>query len=189
MAKLSKSQQNSMMLDPNRAKISKNMSYLPGAPGSTGENNNPMNVMDFGKQSASMSGVSQHPYGDTGNVYPQMGADAINPMVVPNSGLQQSFPVAGRGQNQMPYGMQPQPDVGNMSPIPDGMESSRLMSEIPKGLPSGPMGYMGLPATPGSVPPNMPGTSGPPLMPSNPSGMVPGSTPQKINQKKKGGKK
>ena len=35
MAKLSKSQQNSIMLDPNRAKISKNMSYLPGAPGSS----------------------------------------------------------------------------------------------------------------------------------------------------------
>jgi hypothetical protein len=48
-----------------------------------------------------------------------------------------------------------------------------------------------MPAIPGGMPSDMPGTSGPQLMPGMPgeAGMIPGSTPQKVNQKKKRGKK
>ena len=49
------------------------------------------------------------------------------------------------------------------------------------------MGLIGGPPIPASVPGDVPGTMGPPLMPGQQS-IVPGSTPQKIG-KKKGGKK
>ena len=59
-----------------------------------------------------------------------------------------------------------------------------------KGLPGGAMGLQGMPAVPGGLPGDMPGTSGVPLMQGSPSAeMTPGSTPQKVGQKKKGGKK
>ncbi len=52
------------------------------------------------------------------------------------------------------------------------------------------MGLQGMPAVPGALPGDMGGTTGMPLMKGYQSAeMVPGSTPQKINQKKKGGKK
>jgi len=175
----SKAQQNAMALDPQRQMIAKNMAVLPGGP----ENNNPMNVTD--NNSPPIQGTSI--YGDYAQAYPQMGTGVVNPMMVKNSGLQQNFPM-GQGRNQQPYGMQMQPDTNGNSPMADMMESSRLSMNAQKGVPLGNMGYQGLPAVPGSLPSDMQGTNGPPLMPGNP-GMVPGSTPQKVGQKKKGGKK
>ena len=176
----SKSQENAMALDPQRQMIAKNMSVLPGGP----QNNNPMNVTD----NASPAIQSTSIYGDYAQNYPQMGTGIINPMATGPSGLQQNYPV-GRGKNAMaPYGMQQQPDMNGNSPMSDMMESSRLSMNAQQGVPLGMMGYQGMPAVPGSIPSDMPGTSGPPLMPGNP-GMVPGSTPQKVGQKKKGGKK
>lgn len=193
MAKRTKAQENALMLDPNRAKIAKNMAVLPGGPGQLGENNNPMNVTSIGPQSASMeNGISRHPYGDTGANYRQMGADIVNPMMVQNSGLPQNFPVGGRGfQAQTPYGMQNQPDTKGAAPVTDMMEASRYnMSPMMQDKPQSAMGLTGLPAqpAPGAFPSQMPGTNGPGFLPTEGSGMVPGSTPQKIT-KKKGGKK
>jgi hypothetical protein len=96
----------------------------------------------------------------------------------------------GQGKNgQVPYGMQQQPDTSGSGPNTDMMESMRLAQYADNAkLPGGAMGLQGMPAIPGGVPGDMPGSSGPPLMPGN-GGMVPGSTPQKTGQKKKGGKK
>ena len=152
---------NANILDPNRFKIAKNMSVIPGGP----QNNNPMNVTD----NASPPIQSTSIYVDYGQNYAQMGSGMLNPEFVQNSGLQQNFPL-GRGANSMePYGMQSQPDTAGVSMAPDGMESGRLAQEAQmRGLPGvGAMGMQGMPATPapGAFPGAMPGTSGPQLMP------------------------
>ena len=168
-----------MLLDPNRAKIARQNAVLPGGP----ENNNPMNVTNIADPIVNADSI----YGDYKQQYPQMGAGVINPMNVGPSGLQQNFPRAGRGKNEVPYGMQQQPDASGRSPVWDAMEGSRLPERAQKGLPTSPMGLIGGPPIPASVPGDVPGTMGPPLMPGMQS-IVPGSTPQKIG-KKKGGKK
>jgi hypothetical protein len=152
---------NANMLDPNRFKIAKSMAVIPGGP----ENNNPMNVTD----NASPPIQSQSIYGDFAQQYPQMGSGVLNPMMIPNSGLQQNFPL-GQGNNGIPFGMQQQPDTSGVSMAPDGMESGRQALEAQqRGLFGGPMGLMGQPAVPGGMPGNMPGTSGPPMMQGMPS--------------------
>ena len=178
MAK-SKSQQNSMALDPQRQMIAKNMAVLPGGP----ENNNPIPV----EQSVGTPVKAASIYGDYAQNYPQMGTAMVNPINVGPSGLQQNFPVM-RGKNgQTPYGLQQQPDMSPKSSMPDVMESTRLTMGIQDGLPKGAMGYQGMPAVPGGIPGQMPGMGGQ-MLPTLDS-MVPGSTPQKTGQKKKGGKK
>ena len=178
---MNKKEQNSRALDPMRHQIAKNMSVMPGGP----QNNNPMNVTD----NASPPIQAKSIYGDFDQNYPQMGTSMINPMAVGPSGLQQNMPMM-RGKNaEAPYGMQQQPDASGKSPMSDMMEASRLGMNIQKGLPQGFMGYQGMPAMqiPGAVPGEMNGSSGA-MLPTLDS-MVPGSTPQKTGQKKKGGKK
>ena len=178
MAK-SKAQQNSMALDPQRQMIAKNMSVMPGGP----QNNNPMNVTDNASPPINATSI----YGDYAQSYPQMGTSMINPMQVGPSGLQQNFPMM-RGKNaQSPYGLQQQPDTRPTVPTTDVMESTRLGMQVQEGLPRGAMGYQGMPAVPGGIPGQMPGMGGQ-MLPTLDS-MVPGSTPQKTGQKKKGGKK
>ena len=180
MAK-SKAQQNSMLLDPQRQMIAKQNAVLPGGP----ENNNPMNVTDFAAPPVQGTSI----YGDYKQQYPQMGTGMLNPMAIGPSGLQQNFPT-GRGKNSVsPYGLQQQPNTAGNAPITDMMESSRVGGEVNKrGLPANAMGFAGAGPIPASINPQMSG-SGPMLMQGNPSAeMVPGSTPQKIGQKKKGGK-
>ena len=179
MAKRTKSQENAMMLDPNRAKIAKQNAVLPGGP----QNNNPMNVTSIADSPISAESI----YGDYRQQYPQMGAVGINPQGVAPSGLQQNFPRGSFGFNEQPYGTQQQPDASGNSPAWDYMEGSRLANYgKAQKLNTAPMGLIGGPSIPGSLPGDMGGTSGPPLMPGNQS-IVPGSTPQKIG--KKGGKK
>ena len=181
MAK-SKAQENALLLDPTRQKIAKSMSVVPGGP----ENNNPMNVTDISTPAIQSTSI----YGDYGQNYAQMGNAVINPMAIQPSGLQQNFP-AGRGANAYaPYGMQPQPDTSAVAPVTDQMESSRIAGEVnARGLPNNAMGLAGMGPLPAAVDPAFPG-NGPQLMQGNPSAeMVPGATPQKIGQKKKGGKK
>ena len=178
---MNKKEQNSRALDPMRHQIAKNMSVVPGGP----QNNNPMNVTD----NASPAIQAKSIYGDFDQNYPQMGTGMINPMAVGPSGLQQNMPMM-RGKNaQAPYGMQQQPDASGKSPMSDMMEASRLGMNIQEGLPQGFMGYQGMPAMqiPGAIPGEMNGSSGA-MLPTLDS-MVPGSTPQKTGQKKKGGKK
>jgi hypothetical protein len=158
---MNKKEENARMLDPMRFKVTKNMPYVQGGP----DNNNPMNVTD------NASPMIQAPsiYGDFQQNYAQMGTGMVNPLNVPNSGLQQNFPV-GQRNNGMPFGMQQQPDMAGVSPATDGMEAGRQAQEAQqRGLYAGPMGMMGQPAVPGGMPGNMPGTSGPPMMQGMPS--------------------
>ena len=188
-------QSNANMLDPNRFKIAKNMAVIPGGP----ENNNPMNVTD----NASPPIQSPSIYGDFAQQYPQMGSGVLNPMMVPNSGLQQNFPL-GQKNNGVPFGMQQQPDTAGVSMAPDGMESGRLAENGQRlGLPGiGALGIQGMPAqpAPGAFPGAFPGSNGPPMMQGMPSAeqaaggmaprnsmnpMTPGSTKTVIKKKGK----
>ena len=176
-------QDNARMLDPNRFKIAKQNAVIPGGP----ENNNPMNVTDNASPPITAASI----YGDYSQNYAQMGTGVVNPMFTQSSGLQQNFPM-GQRLNAQPFNMQQQPDASGNSPMTDQMESSRLAQyAMQRGLPPSAMGLTGMPAIPGGMPSDMPGTSGPPLMPGMPgeAGMIPGSTPQKVNQKKKRGNK
>jgi hypothetical protein len=158
---MNKKEENARMLDPMRFKVTKNMPYVQGGP----DNNNPMNVTD----NASPQIQSASIYGDFQQNYAQMGTGMVNPLNVPNSGLQQNFPV-GQRNNGMPFGMQQQPDMAGVSPATDGMEAGRqAQAAQQRGLYAGPMGMMGQPAVPGGMPGNMPGTSGPPMMQGMPS--------------------
>ena len=185
MAK-SKAQQNAMMLDPQRQMIAKQNAVLPGGP----ENNNPMNVTDIATPPINGTSI----YGDYAQQYPQMGTGMVNPINVSPSELMRKFGAnfpAGRGQNAMaPYGLQQQPDTSANAPVTDGMESNRIAGEVSgRGLPANAMGFAGMGPLPATIDPAFSG-SGPMLMQGYPSAeMVPGSTPQKIGQKKKGGKK
>ena len=177
-------EQNAMMLDPNRFKIAKNMTTMPGGP----MNNNPMNVTGIGGQSSSLSGVNQYPYGDSGMAAPpQLGADVLNPFGVQNSGIGSG--VMGQKLNgQIPFGYQNQPSPNAEEP----MEGMRLgMEAANRGLNSsqfmGPVGSGAM--MPGALDPTIPG-GGTPLgmMPTSASvdagQMVPGSTPTKKGQKR-----
>ena len=177
---------NAMQLDPNRFKIAQNMAVMPGGP----MNNNPMNVTSIDNQAGSLDGVNQFPYGDSGLANaPQMGANILNPMQIQNSGLPQTAPM-GQGMNAaQPYNMQQQPTPNAEEP----MEGMRLGQEaMQRGLQTsqfmGPVGSAAL--MPGALDPQIPG-GGAPLgaMPTTQmvdnGGMVPGSTPQKIQKKGK----
>lgn len=178
------------LMGKNETKLSMNIQAVPGADQKNNVLNNPDIAASFNKQLASMDGASPFPYSDMRQPMTQMGA-LIDPTDVPRSKLQQNTPVSMRGlQKGQPFNMPVpgQPDISGRSPQADMMQSGLYSQRIPEGLPKGPMGLQGMPALPGSVNPAMPGTSGPPLMPGD-GGIVPGSTPQKIGQKKKGGKK
>ena len=152
---------NARVLDPNRFRVAMNMPVFPGGP----QNNNPMNVTDNASPPIQAASI----YGDYKQNYPQMGSAAVNPMMVQNSGLQQNFPM-GQRLNRVPFGMQQQPDTAGVSPVPDGMESTRLATAAQqKQLPAGPMGLRGVPAIPGGIPGNAPGVDGPGLMQGMPS--------------------
>ena len=175
------------LLDPNRERIAHQNAVIPGGP----QNNNPMNVTD----NASPAIQSQSIYGDYAQNYAQMGTGMVNPMGVGPSGLQQNFPL-GQRMNGVPYNMQQQPDTSGVSMAPDGMESGRLAQEVQqRGGFAGAMGYQDMPAIPGGIPGNAPGTNGPQLMPGMPSAemaaqgsmgpMTPGATKTTIKKKGK----
>ena len=190
---MNKKEENARMLDPMRFKVTKNMPYVQGGP----DNNNPMNVTDNSSPSIQSASI----YGDYQQNYGQMGTGAVNPINVPNSGLQQSFPI-GQRLNAQPFNRQNQPDISGVSMAPDGMEAGRLAQNIQKfGLNAGPMGLTGMPAqpAPGAFPGVFPGSSGPPMMQGMQSAeqapgvmkaqnsmnpMTPGSTPTKIKKKR-----
>ena len=190
---MSQKEDNARMLDPNRFRIAQQNAVIPGGP----QNNNPMNVTDNASPAIQATSI----YGDYSQNYAQMGSGAVNPMMIQPSGLQQNFPM-GRGQNNIPFGMQQQPDTSGVSMAPDGMESGRLAGEAQKfGLNPGPMGMTGMPTqpAPGAFPAAFPASNGQPLMqgmqsaeqatggmqPQNSMNpMTPGSTPTKIKKKR-----
>jgi len=181
--------ENHKMMDPRMGMIAQQNAVMPGGP----QNNNPMNVTN---NSDNQLVTSKSIYNDFDQNYAQMGTGVINPEGVTPSNLLKNVgqrAVVGQKNNaQTPFNLQQQPDASGNSPFTDQMESSRLAQyAMDRGMPPSPMGLTGMPAIPGGLPSDMPGTSGPQLMPGVPgeAGMIPGSTPQKINQKKKGGKK
>ena len=171
-------------MEPERFKLAKNMTTVPGGP----MNNNPMNVTSVGAQPGSMSGENKFPYGDSGlKDDPRMGANILNPMGVQNSGLPQNMPL-GRGINsQAPYGMQQQPGPNAEEP----MEGMRLGQDaMNRGLTSSQfMGITGSAALmPGALDPTIPGGGAPlgSMMTTQQvvgGEMIPGSTPQKKGKK------
>lgn len=169
------------VMDPNRFKIAKNMSVMPGGP----QNNNPMNVTDISSPPIQSHSI----YGDHSQSYPQMGDGMVNPQNVPNSGLPQAATMGQLLNGQIPFNMQQQPGVNAEEP----MEGMRLGEEASRrGLNASPfMGAIGSQALmPGALDPSMPGTGSPlgalPTTQQVVGGeMVPGSTPQKIQKKGK----
>lgn len=152
--KRTKTQKNSLLLDPNREKIAKSNAVLPGGP----SNNNPMNVTSIEDVRVTADSI----YGDYRQDYNQMGTQIINPQNVKPSGLQESFPMTKVGLNREPYGTQKQPPQEGHIPAWESMEATRLQSYgKAKKLPSGPMGLIGGPPIPAALPGDLPGTTGP----------------------------
>ena len=182
---MAKKERASKMLT-NQFKIAQQNAVIPGGP--PNQQGNPMNVTSIGQQSASPDGISRHPYGDTGNKYPQMGADVLNPVMVGRSNLPQNAPV-GVGKNQHQFGLQNQPTPISEEPL----EGLRLGTEaMNRGLISsqfmGPTGSAAI--MPGAFDPKLPGNGAPlgnlPTTQQVVGGeMIPGSTPQKIQKKGK----
>jgi len=165
---LSKAQQNSINLDPKRAMLSMNMSVTPGDP--TTQNNNPDNVVSFGRQ---LSAMPQGPNGETVNKFPyqdkglvnatQLGA--VDPTMIGRSQVPTSMPL-GRGyQGNTPFGA-----VNTLQAPADYMAAVGINSHPSMmGKPQSAMGLTGQPA----------------MMP-DPMAMVPGSTKTTIPKKNKG---
>jgi len=179
------------MLGENESKIAMsgggmNVQPVPGADQKHNVLAHPGVVNSFYKERSSLDpdGGSTFLYGEK-----VPSAKTIDPSKVERSSLQQNHPVTTRGFNQRPFGATQvsQFDITTRSPATDGAESSRL-AEYGKArnLPTNAMGL----ATPGALPASFTPDfdAGPGFMPTE-GGMTPGATPQKIGQKKKGGKK
>ena len=177
---MDKRESNARMLDPDRFKIAKDMSYMPGGP----MMNNPMNVTNMSPQLGSMDGVNQYPYGDSGvEMDSRMGA--VGPSA--NSGKPQNL-VTGTGYNSAAaYNTQQQPSGAAQDP----MEGVRLGQDaMNRGLPANQfMGVIGQPTPLPGNPTMMQGSQT-----NSTLGLVgfqnldgiqpPGSTPTKISKKK-----
>ena len=177
---------NAVALDPNRFKMAKNMAVMPGGP----MNNNPMNVTGVGSQPGALSGVNEFPYGDSGLANDaRMGADILNPGMIPHSPVMNNTPM-GQGLNSTaPYGMQMQPSPASEEPL-EGVRLGETAQQ--RGLNTsqfmGPTGSAAL--MPGALDPTIPGGGTPlsamPTMQQVDGGeMIPGSTPTKIQKKGK----
>ncbi len=177
---------NAVQLDPNRFKIAQQNAVMPGGP----MNNNPMNITGVGAQPGALNGVNEFPYGDSGlQNDPRMGADVLNPSMVPHSPVMNNTPMGQRLNSAAPYGQQPQPSPA----FEEAGEGMRLGQEAQqRGLMTSEfMGVTGSQALmPGALDPTIPGGGSPlgamPTMQQVDGGqMVPGSTPQKIQKKGK----
>lgn len=175
---------NHSLMGPNfeLGKIVKSTAMIPGAPGGMGgDSNNPYPV----QQATSTPVNPTSLYGDLSlNNLTQVGTGILDPGKIERSPLYQHQPPGIVNNAGAQYGLQPQNISGD---IPAAMESGRL-AQIPsfKGMPVGPMGMTGQPAVPGSLPPNMPGTTGGPMMAN--LNMTPGTDPVKTGQRKKSNK-
>jgi hypothetical protein len=144
----SKVQQNSINLDPNREKISVNMSLTPGDPST--QMNNPDNVLNFGPQLSAMPQgpngltVNKFPYQDKGLVNAtQLGA--IDPAMVGRSQVPTSMPL-GRGyQGNTPFG------AVNTLQAPADYMAARGINTGP-GMADKPQSAMGLTGQPAMMP-------------------------------------
>tara|TARA_B100001559_G_scaffold140915_1_gene118367 strand:- start:137 stop:700 length:564 start_codon:yes stop_codon:yes gene_type:complete len=183
----SKIQQNSINLDPNREKLSVNMSVTPGDP--TTQMNNPMNVTSFGPQLSAMPGpdgrvVNEFPYGDKGlEMAQQLGTEFINPQAIPRSAVpNQGSAGIGKQRGTLALFAAPTPPV-------EMMQASRM--NMHPSMQDKPQSFMGLTGQPANVqtPPGFNAGQGTPLPTMDQyagMAMTPGATKQ--TKGKKGGK-
>ena len=165
---MNKKEENARNLDPDRFRLAKSMSHMPGGP----MNNNPMNVTGLGSQSGSFSGMNEFPYGDSGLENDgRMGANGVYPME--NSGQPQQYAMGQRLNSNAPYGLQNQPD----SRAEETFEGARMGMDVQKrGLNTSEyMGIIGLSAqpAPGGVVPTPQQTGNTLGLQGNPSAEVP----------------
>ena len=186
----SKVQQNSIALDPNREKLSINMSVTPGDP--TTQMNHPGNVTSFGPQLSAMPGpdgkvVNEFPYGDKGLMNAsQLGVDGleINPGYITRSQMpnQGSGTLRGHQRNTVALFAAPTPPV-------ELMQASRM--NMHPSMQDKPQSFMGLTGQPANVqtPPGFNAGQVTPLptMDQN-AGMAMTSGATKQTKGKKGGK-
>ena len=183
----SKIQQNSINLDPNREKLSINMSVTPGDP--TTQMNNPMNVTSFGPQLSAMPGpdgrvVNEFPYGDKGlEMAQQLGTEIINPQAIPRSAVPNQGS-AGIGKQRGTLALFAAP-----TPPAELMQASRM--NMHPSMQGKPQSFMGLTGQPANVqtPPGFNAGQGTPLPTMDQyagMAMTPGATKQTKGQK--GGK-
>jgi len=166
----SKVQQNSINLDPNRERLSMNMSLTPGDP--TTQMNNPDVPLSFGQQFSSMpqgpDGVSinKFTYQDKGLVNAtQLGS--VDPTRIDRSQVPTTMPL-GRGyQGNTPFGA-----VNTLQAPADYMAAVGINTG--PGMADKPQSAMGL--------------TGQPAMMPDPMAMVPGSTKTTIAKKGKSNK-
>ena len=141
--------QQAEIIDPNRFKMAKSMSVVPGGP----PNNNPMNAM-VGPDPSSFSGVNVNPYGDIGEAHPEaLGGVWANPV----SGYPQNQTQGQMLNAAIPYGMQMQPNSQQSEFMEGGYLGGVAME---KQLVPSLMGPIGLPPQGGEVPMQGPNTLG-----------------------------
>ena len=176
---MNKKESNARMLDPDRFKIAKDMSYMPGGP----MMNNPMNVTNVAPQLGSMDGVNQYPYGDSG-IERDSRMGAVGPSA--NSQKPQNM-VSGTGYNGQSYNTQQQTSGAAHEP----MVGVRLGQDaMNRGLPANQfMGVIGQPTPLPGNPTMMQGSQTNATLGlvgfQNLDGVQPpGSTPTKISKKK-----
>jgi hypothetical protein len=170
--------------------MSMQMSPIPGAPPGPGNmNGNPMNISSLGTQLPSMdpNGFQDSIYRDGKYQYPQMGANILNPSMVPRSPTQQNTPMTTIGNNSgIPFGLQSQPPLSSEEPM-EGMRLGQQAME--RGVFANPfMGPVGSEAImPGAFAGAMPGTSGPPMLPpmTSMNPMTPGADKKVVKKKGK----
>ena len=191
MKKDARMERREKLLGENESKIamgkgSMNQMPVPDQPQFHNVLSDPNIVGSFMKERSSLEtdGGSRFLYGEK-----VPGSNTIDPSKVDRSKLQQNHPVTTRGFNQRPFGVSQVAnfDVSTRSSDTDFNESERLVEYgKQRGLPTNAMGL----ATPGALPASFGADfdAGPGFMPTE-GGMTPGATPQKIGQKKKGGKK
>tara|TARA_R100000406_G_C3105370_1_gene123036 strand:- start:646 stop:1215 length:570 start_codon:yes stop_codon:yes gene_type:complete len=176
----SESQKNAIALDPNRERLSINMSVTPGDP--TTQMNNPSNITSYGGQVSAIPGpngeiINKFPYEDMGLVNaPQLGAEAINPASVPRSNMpnQGSGTVRGYQRNTFALFAEETPDADLMA--------AGLMNMHPS-MQDKPQSFMGLTGQPANVqtPPGFNAGQGTPLPTMDQyvgMAMTPGATKQ-----------
>ena len=181
----SKAQQNAIALDPNREKLSINMSVTPGDP--TTQMNNPMNVTSYGPQLSAMPGpdgkiVNEFPYGDKGlEMAQQLGTGSINPQNVARSGVPNQGSV-GIGKQRGTIAMFAAP-----TPPPEIMQASRI--NMHPSMQDKPQSFMGLTGQPANIqtPPGFNAGQGTPLPTMEQyagMAMTPGATKQTKGKKR-----
>lgn len=178
----SESQKNAIRLDPNRERLSVNMSVTPGDP--TTQMNNPSNVTSYGAQLSAMPGpngeiINKFPYEDKGLMNAsQLGVDGgdINPAFVPRSNMPNQGSGTARGYQRNTFAL-----FAEETPDADMMAAGLI--NIHPSMEDKPQSFMGLTGQPANIqsPPGFNAGLGTPLPTMDQyagMAMTPGATKQ-----------